>query len=404
MKKVISILVCVALIFSLSSIAFALKASKGEILNGIDVSRYQGEIDFKKVKQSGIDIVYIRSSLGSSYVDPYLNQNYANAKSAGLKVGFYHFVTAENVLQAQNQAQFFVSTIAGKEPDCKLAVDFEEFKSLTKSQINEITLAFAQKVEELSKKEVVIYANAYTASSILQKELTKYPLWVAHWDVAKPSDSVLWSEWVGWQYTSKGTVNGINTLVDKDYFTSDIFLANSSAVPQKPDDENKKNYYVVQKGDTLWAIAIKYGTTVSSIVNLNSIKNPNLIYAGQRLLIKNLGNTTNQYVNYVVKKGDTLWAIAKRYNTSVSKIASDNNIKNPNLIYAGQNLKIFSSSALQKPPQTSQKMTSYTIKKGDTLWAIAKRYNTSVSKIASDNNIKNPNLIYAGKTLKIVTK
>ena len=349
MKKVISILVCVALIFSLSSIAFALKASKGEILNGIDVSRYQGEIDFKKVKQSGIDIVYIRSSLGSSYVDPYLNQNYANAKSAGLKVGFYHFVTAENVLQAQNQAQFFVSTIAGKEPDCKLAVDFEEFKSLTKSQINEITLAFAQKVEELSKKEVVIYANAYTASSILQKELTKYPLWVAHWDVAKPSDSVLWSEWVGWQYTSKGTVNGINTLVDKDYFTSDIFLANSSAVPQKPDDENKKNYYVVQKGDTLWAIAIKYGTTVSSIVNLNSIKNPNLIYAGQ-------------------------------------------------------NLKIFSSSALQKPPQTSQKMISYTIKKGDTLWAIAKRYNTSVSKIASDNNIKNPNLIYAGKTLKIVTK
>ncbi|NCC86562.1 MAG: LysM peptidoglycan-binding domain-containing protein [Clostridia bacterium] len=405
MKRIFPIFICTLFLFSLSIFAVAIEPSQKEILKGIDVSRYQGTIDFEQVKESGTDIVYIRSSLGGSYVDPYFNENYNNAKEAGLKVGFYHFVTAINATQANQQAAFFVSTIQGKTPDCRLAVDFEDFGNLTKSQINEITLAFAQKVEELSGKEVVIYANSYAASYTLSKAVTKYPLWVAHWGVSAPSNAVLWDEWVGWQYTSSGKVIGVNTLVDKNYFTSDIFLKDKAPVPSESNQGDETIYYVVQKGDTLWAISIRNKTTVAQIVSLNNIKNANLIYAGQKLLIKQSSNLDgSNYTFYTVKKGDTLWGISKKYGTTVLAIAQDNNIKNANLIYAGQKLKIYPAvgqETSQELPQQSQKTVKYTVKKGDTLWGISKKYGTTVLAITKDNNIKNSNLIYAGQQLTI---
>ncbi len=92
--------------------------------------------------------------------------------------------------------------------------------------------------------------------------------------------------------------------------------------------------YSIKAGDTLSNIAKKFGTTVDELVRINNIKNPNLIYAGQQLKIKSVQDS------YIVKAGDTLSAIAKKYNTTVSEIANKNNIKNPNLIFVGQKLKI----------------------------------------------------------------
>jgi len=99
----------------------------------------------------------------------------------------------------------------------------------------------------------------------------------------------------------------------------------------------------------------------------------------------------NENITYIVKKGDTLISIAKKYNTTYQKIASDNNIKNPNIINVGQKLVI---------NKTSSNIT-YIVKKGDTLISIAKKYNTTYQKIASDNNIKNPNIINVGQKLVI---
>lgn len=93
--------------------------------------------------------------------------------------------------------------------------------------------------------------------------------------------------------------------------------------------------YIIKTGDTLNAIAKRFNTTVDELVKLNNIKNPNLIYIGNKLKIK-----TAQGNYYIVKAGDTLGAIAKKYNTTVDKIVKDNNIKNPNLIYPNQKLKI----------------------------------------------------------------
>ena len=102
--------------------------------------------------------------------------------------------------------------------------------------------------------------------------------------------------------------------------------------------------------------------------------------------------------SYTIRSGDTLSAIASRYGTTVAKLASANGIKNPNLIYAGNKLTI-PGQAAAKPASNQTSAFEYTVRSGDTLSAIASRYGTTVAKLASTNNIKNPNLIYPGQRL-----
>lgn len=106
-------------------------------------------------------------------------------------------------------------------------------------------------------------------------------------------------------------------------------------------------YYTVKKGDTLSGIAKKYGTTVNSLVRLNGIKNRDLIYLNQKLKIySNSGDSSSSYENscgkilYTINYGDTLSSLALKYQSSVSDIVKINNISNPNLIYAGEQIRI----------------------------------------------------------------
>ncbi len=101
-------------------------------------------------------------------------------------------------------------------------------------------------------------------------------------------------------------------------------------------------------------------------------------------------------ITYTVKKGDTLYSIARKYNTTISKLAQANNIKNINLIRVGQVLKLPGTVTPKPAP-----VRTYTVKRGDTLYSIARKYNTTVTKIAQTNNIKNVNVIRIGQVLKI---
>ena len=113
---------------------------------GIDVSNWQGYIDYRSVRASGIDIVYIKASQGTNIKDAYFEINYENAKANGLKVGFYHFLTATNTEEAEQEARFFASVISGKTPDCKLVMDYETFGSLAIiSLINFLSLHIFEK-------------------------------------------------------------------------------------------------------------------------------------------------------------------------------------------------------------------------------------------------------------------
>lgn len=200
-KKIVKIIICFNIIIAtpiyiLIAPVYAIGPSNPTLYEGIDVSGWQGNINFEEVKNSGIEIVYMKASEGSSFVDPYFDQNYTNAKANGLKVGFYHYLTARSVEEAVEEARFFVATISGKIPDCKLAMDFESFGNLSISEINQIGIAFVKTVEHLSNKEVVIYSDTSNATSVFEGELTNYSLWVAQYEVEQPTPNGNWDTWV----------------------------------------------------------------------------------------------------------------------------------------------------------------------------------------------------------------
>ena len=169
-------------------------------------------------------------------------------------------------------------------------------------------------------------------------------------------------------------------------------------------NNNFSTTYVVQSGDTLSGIAARFGTTIQELVQLNDISNPNLIYVGEvlKLPVSNSvksGASSNQYqTTYVVKPGNTLSGIAARFGTTVQYLARINGISNPNLIYPGQILKIRASGVSSQGVGAT---TTYVVKVGDTLSGIAARFGTTVADLVSLNDISNPNLIYAGQVLKV---
>ena len=196
------LLACIAaLVFAALVPARAIPPSGGRQYRGIDISEFQGEIDFEEVRRSGIEAVYIRVGAGE-YTDEYFAENYERAKAAGMKIGFYHYVTARSVDEGRRQARFFASLAAGREPDMRLAMDFEYFGSLSVSQINAISEAYLDELTALTKREAVIYSDLSNARNIFSRALAeKYPLWAAQYGADEPSANGKWREWVGFQYT-----------------------------------------------------------------------------------------------------------------------------------------------------------------------------------------------------------
>ena len=147
------------------------------------------------------------------------------------------------------------------------------------------------------------------------------------------------------------------------------------------------DYYTVKSGDTLYSIAKKYGITVDKLKDLNNLKN-NIISVNQKLLVNDQkkDQTTNAYV---VEKGDTLYSIAKKYSTTVSKIKELNNLKSDTLSI-GQELIIPSSFDVK----------THIVKSGDSLYSIARKYNTTVNAIKVANNLTS-NVLSIGKELII---
>ena len=336
-------------------------------------------------------------------VDPYLEQNYLGAKQNGLKVGFYHFLTATTVQSAVQQADFFASVIAGKEIDCKLAMDYEQFGGVNKGEINEIAVAFIKRLKEITGKDVIVYSNANNIMNTFNNSVASQgKLWLAYYNPPGELENIRssWNTYIGIQYTSKGSVPGISGYVDRDKFSKEILMSNLDSSNENNgsssggNDNNQTINYIVKKGDTLSEIALRYGTTVSEIARLNGIKNVNLIYPGQILKIvtnstnqgsSNNINTSQNIVTYTIQRGDTLWGISRRYGVSISEIVRWNNIKNPNLIYTGNTLILYlNGSSSSGSVGNSQGVIQYVVQRGDTLWGISRRYGTTVRAIANN--------------------
>lgn len=183
----------------------------------------------------------------------------------------------------------------------------------------------------------------------------------------------------------------------------------ASSAHQATTNATPAGSYSVKAGDSLSAIAARYGMSYETLARLNNISNPNRIYVGQVLKLSS-GSTVSNVVNhstasaagsYTVKSGDSLSAIAARYGMSYETLARLNNISDPNRIYVGQTLNLGTSgyTSHHYAASSSSNGGSYTIQAGDTLSAIAARYGMSYETLARLNNISDPNRIVAGQRI-----
>lgn len=152
-------------------------------------------------------------------------------------------------------------------------------------------------------------------------------------------------------------------------------------------EPRSQDTYIVQKGDTLWNISKKLDTSVDEIKRLNNLTS-NLLFVGQELKVPNYYTVEDSNVNYIVKKGDNLYSIAKQYNTTVPELKSYNNLTTDNLSI-GQVIKIPETTSIITPSEDEviNEGSVYVVQKGDTLYSIAKKFNTTVDNIKNMNQI-----------------
>lgn len=382
---------------------------------GIDVSNWSGRINWRAVADSGVEVVIIQASEGTFYRDPYLQEFYDGATENGLKVGFYHFFNPNSSGTPAQQARYFVDTIRGLHSDCKLVLDLEQTGGLSNYELTRRAVEFLEEVKSYSGLDTSVYTYAYFAEHNLYNGLgiSDYPLWIAQLREGGPLPNQIWgNSYAGWQYSDTGRVSGISANVDLDIFYDEMFLNDRADIPgerRQESDNNKVIYYTVQSGDTLSSIATRYGVTVENLASINGLSNPNLIYPGEVLKIypENNRNMVNRdkmefSSTYIVRLGDTLSFIARRFDTTVNDLVELNDIANPNLIYPGEILKIPTVGNEDSKSSSARQYTkTYIVQRGDTLTSISRKFDISVDRLAEINNIQDINLIYPGQVLKI---
>lgn len=224
------------------------------------------------------------------------------------------------------------------------------------------------------KKNYEKLAEAVVKSIANYAGVSYSPANMERYYIVKKGDS-LWSI-ASKNNTTVDNIKKLNNLSSNNLSVGQVLKLSYDA---KKEDIKESNIYTVKKGDSLWLIANKYGTTVDELKNINNLKSTTLSI-GQTLIIPEKKESTSK-ISYVVKKGDSLWLIANKYDTTVEKIKSTNNLKG-NTLSIGQVLVIPSSS----------EFITYTVKKGDSLWLIANKYNTTVDNIKKLNNLSSNNL------------
>lgn len=160
-------------------------------------------------------------------------------------------------------------------------------------------------------------------------------------------------------------------------------------LPYSPPQTNSQKNYIVKKGDTLYSIAQRYNTTVDELKKQNQLST-NQLTIGQSLVLP-----STSFVTYTVQKGDTLYKIASQYNTTVDILKKINNLSS-NILSIGQKIKLPSTEIINIPAS----LETYTVKSGDTLYSIAKKFDTTVDKIKSQNSLS-ADALTVGQVLKI---
>lgn len=330
------------------------------MLSGIDVSNWQGTVDWDAVAGGGVQFAFAKASEGTTFVDPQFARNWTEMRRVGLPRGAYHFAQPEsNAPEAE--ADFFLNTLgtAGSlQPGDLIALDLEAGSG----DLTLWTLAWLARVTARTGFRPLVYSGAWFLQPHLAAtngELPQHGLWLAAYTAALPAPPLNWPVIAFWQHTDSATIAGVAGTCDADFFNGDAAQlklygkpagaaahASAPAAPSAapPAWAPAAGDYVSRPGDTLAGIVAAVGGTLQDLLNAN----PQLVLSGPIApgTVIHLPQTAGQVPSgamqtYVVRSGDSFSGIAARLGVSLLALERANpKVGDPNLIFAGETLNV----------------------------------------------------------------
>lgn len=334
-------------------------------LKGIDVSRWQGKIDWTQVKKDGVEFAMIRGGYGENQVDSRFHENARGANAAGIPMGIYWFSYALNPEMAQKEAGYAVELARQYQVSWPIAYDFEYDSVayaekngviITRSLATRMAKAFCEEVKKLGYIPM-FYANLEYLEQYFDRSQLPYELWYAQY-----GSTAAVIEKTIWQYSSQGRISGIEGAVDLNYGYKDY--GNGEPIQPEPipapEGTTLELAAAVMQGKygvdeaRKKALGSRYEEVQNFINHIAQASTDTLVkevmqgrYGNGRIREIVLGsryetvqNRINRTQYYTVRPGDTLSGIAAKYGTTYQKLAQINGITNPNKIYAGQRIKV----------------------------------------------------------------
>ena len=192
-------------------------ASETVTYEGVDVSVFQGDINWDEVKGDSITFAFAKATQGETEVDPKFADNWSGMKSAGITRGAYHFF--DPTVDATAQAEHFIATVTLEEGDLLPMLDIEVQDGLPAGSIDADIKVWLEKVAEHYGVKPIIYSDDSFLQENLSSGFSDYPLWVAAYsDTPPPTPIGSWDSYVLWQYSDTGSVSGISGNVDRDRY------------------------------------------------------------------------------------------------------------------------------------------------------------------------------------------
>ncbi|QQE80946.1 GH25 family lysozyme [Alicyclobacillus sp. SO9] len=210
---------------------------KKDDAKGIDVSQWQGAINWHDVAADGIVFSYIRATEGVGFTDPKFGQNMANAKAAGILEGAYHYATPDVSNDAVAEAKYFCDVVEknGGFGELRPALDLETESGMTPKQLQQWVNDFGKYVKSRTNRVGLLYISPNFDKSKLANLAVDEELWSADWGVKSPSGYSNFNKWEFWQHSDKGSVKGISGRVDLDVFNGDLAaLRTYCGLPPEP--------------------------------------------------------------------------------------------------------------------------------------------------------------------------
>lgn len=342
-------------------------------LKGIDVSQWQGNVDWQRVKGAGVQFAMLRAGYGRNNLDTKFHRNAQGAIAAGIPIGLYWFSYALNVEMAKKEAQYAVELAKKYKITWPIAYDLEydtvsyaakNGVTITKSLATQMAKAFCEEIKRLGYLPMV-YTNLDYLNRYFDRSQLPYDLWYAQYaSAASVADKEIW------QYSSKGSAPGIVGNVDMNHGYKDYGNSESSKPTPTPDQKPTPSGSTLDLAVTVMqgkygagqdrknALGSRYQEVQDFINHIASASIDTLVaevmqgkygngetretvLGGKYKAVQDkINGKGNGAVYYTVRSGDTLSGIAAKYGTTYQKIAQMNGIANQNKIYAGQKLRV----------------------------------------------------------------